>query len=209
VLLPTEEIFQEGEGTAVKYEYDVRRAGQLIEQLGYVKSADGVYRDASGQPLSVEVQATDEAQNTKPMFAVADAWKRAGIDGQSFVIPIQRQNDRQFRASFSGFNLQGSGSGVARIKELTSSQARIAENNYTGRNYPRYMNLEFDGMVERLFSSIPHQDRVRALQQVIQHMTDQVVMVPLYYAVMPTLLSNRMLNTGFDPTWNAHQWDVK
>src|SRR5439155_21228948 len=209
ILLSNEEIFQEGEATAVKYEYDPRRAADLIEQLGYAKGPDGVYRDAAGQLLSVEVQATDEAQNTKPMFAVADAWKRIGIDGQAVVIPIQRQNDRQYRATFSGFNLQGSGSGVARIKELTSSQARLPENNYTGRNYPRYANPEFDAIVDRLFSSIPHQDRVRALQQVIQHMTDQVVMVPLYYAPMPTLLSNRLVSVGFDPTWNAHEWDIK
>jgi len=209
ILLSNEENFQEGEQAAVKYEYDPRRAAELIEQMGYAKGADGVYRDPAGQLLSVEVQATDEAQNTKPMFAVADAWKRLGIDGQAAVIPIQRQNDRQYRASFPGFNLQGSTSGVARIKELTSSQARLPENNYTGRNYPRYANPESDGMVDRLFSSIPHQDRVRGLQQVIQHMTDQVVMVPLYYAPMPTMLSNRIVNAGFDPTWNAHEWDVK
>ena len=138
------------------------RIAKLIEQLGYTKAGDGVFRDGSGQPLSVEVQATDEAQNTKPMFAVADAWKRAGIDGQSFVIPIQRQNDRQFRASFSGFNLQGSGSGVARIKELTSSQARIAENNYTGRNYPRYMSPEFDALLDAYFRTLPVAERTHS-----------------------------------------------
>ena len=34
-------------------------------------------------------------------------------------------------------------------------------------------------------------------------------MVPLYYAPMPTLLSNRLVSVGFDPTWNAHEWDIK
>ena len=33
ILLSNEEIFQEGEATAVKYEYDPRRAADLIEQL--------------------------------------------------------------------------------------------------------------------------------------------------------------------------------
>ena len=103
---------------------------------------------------------------------------------------------------------QAAGTSAQQDTALASSQARLAENNYTGRNYPRYMNPEFDGMVDRLFSSIAHQDRVRALQQVIQHMTDQVVMVPLYFAPMPTMLSNRMVNAGFDPTWNAQEWDV-
>ncbi len=209
ILLTNEALFQDGEAAAVRYDYDPRRAADLIEQIGYAKGADGVYRDSRGEVLSVEVQATDEAQNTKPMFAVADAWKRVGVAGEAAVIPIQRQNDRQYRATFPGFNLQGSTSGVKRIKELTSSQARLPENNYTGRNYPRYLNPEFDAMVDRLFASIPHTDRVQSLQRVIQHMTDQVVMVPLYYAVMPTLISNRVINAGFDPTWNAHEWDVR
>jgi hypothetical protein len=40
-------------------------------------------------------------------------------------------------------------------------------------------------------------------------MTDQLNMMTLYYATASTMISNRMLNAGRDPTWNAPQWDVR
>jgi hypothetical protein len=40
-------------------------------------------------------------------------------------------------------------------------------------------------------------------------MTDQVVMYSLYYSVAPTMISNRLLNAGFYPSWNSYEWDVK
>lgn len=209
ILFPGEPYFPDGEATAVRYDYDPRRATEMIEQLGYGKGPDGAFRDSRGERLWVEINATDEAQNTKPMFAVTDYWKRVGLAAESLVIPIQLQDDRRYRATFSGFNLQGSGSGVRRLKELTGPQARLPENNFTGRNYPRYINPEFDALIERVVTTIPRQERVQALQQAVQHMTDQIVMVPLYYAPMSSMISNRVANAGFDPTWNAHEWDVK
>ncbi|MEA2641887.1 MAG: peptide/nickel transport system substrate-binding protein [Chloroflexota bacterium] len=209
VLLPTEPLFDQGEATAVKYEYDPRRATTMIEQLGYTRGADGLFRDSRNELLSVEIQATGEAQNTKPSFAIANYWKQIGVDAQVAVVPIQLQNDRKYRAEFPGLNLQGSTSGIPKIGELTSTQSRLPENNYNGRNYPRYMNQEFDGLVATLFASVPLQERGLALQRAIQWMTDQVVMYSLYYAPEATMISNRMVNAGFNPTWNASEWDLK
>ena len=180
----------------------------MIQQLGYVRGTDGMFRDAAGELLTVQIQATNEAQNTKPSLTIADYWKRIGVAAEVEVVPIQLQNDRRYRATFPGLNLQGSSSGIQRIGELQSAQARTSENNFTGRNYPRYMNPDFDVMVKSLFATIPVAPRTQALQGVIQHMTDQVVMYSLFYAVTPSMISNRMANVGFYPSWNTHEWDV-
>ena len=100
--------------------------------------ADGFFRDAGGQKLSVEINATSEDQNTKPMFAVADYWQRIGVGVETVVIPIQRQRDAEYRATFPAFNLSGGASGVAAIKGQHGSQARLPETRYTGNNYSRY-----------------------------------------------------------------------
>ena len=209
VLLPSEPLFSAGEAAAVTYPYDPGRATDMIQQLGYTKGPDGMFRDGAGQPLTIQIQATDGAQNTKPSFAVADYWKQVGVAADVDVVPIQLQNDKKYRAAFPGVSLQGSSSGVQRIGELRSSEARLAENNYNGRNYPRYMNPEFDGLVNTLFATIPVPDRAQALQQAIHWMTDQVVMYSLYYSVAPTMISNRVQNVGFYPSWNTYEWDVK
>ena len=50
----------------VKYAYDPRRASQMIEELGYRKSADGMYVDNAGQLLSIQIMSTQDDSNAKP-----------------------------------------------------------------------------------------------------------------------------------------------
>lgn len=51
---PDQPEFAQVEKSVVKYEYDPRRAAQMIEEIGYAKGADGVYR-RSGEKLTVEI----------------------------------------------------------------------------------------------------------------------------------------------------------
>ena len=208
IILPDEPELAEVDSALVKYDYDPRRAATMIEGLGYAKGPDGMYRDAAGVPLRVEISATQEDQNTKPMFSVADYWQRGGVGVDTVVIPIQRQRDREYRATFPGFTLQGGGSGVLAIKASHGSQARLPENNYTGSNYSRYQNPEFDALIDRFLTTIPHQQRMEALRGVVAHMTDQLSMMNIYYAMSSTMLSNRLVAGRF-PSWNIHEVDIK
>jgi len=208
VILPTEAELAEVDASLVKYQYDPRRAVALIEGLGYAKGADGLFRGSDGQPLTLEISSTDEDQNTKPMFAVADYWKRVGIAAEPVVIPIQRQQDREYRATFPAFTLQGGNSGMASLKYNHSTQARLPQNNFTGNNYSRYMNPEFDNLLDTYFATVPHQPRMETLRQVVHHMTDQLNQIDLYYAPRSVMVGNHMLNVDQLP-WNANQWDVK
>lgn len=209
VILPNEPELKEVEPALVKYDYDPRRAIQIIEGLGHTRDAEGAFRDAAGRRLSVEISATAEDQNTKPMFAVASYWQRIGLGVETVSIPIQRQRDREYRATFPGFTLQGGASGVVAVKNSHGTQARLPENNYTGSNYSRYINPEFDALIDRFLATIPQGERMDALRAVVHHMTDQVTMMNLYYATSSTMAKLRMVNVGPDPTWNAHEWDVK
>ena len=58
VISPDLREYPAVEGAAMKYEYDLRRAAQMIEALGYSKGGDGMYADASGRKLQVEIRST-------------------------------------------------------------------------------------------------------------------------------------------------------
>src|SRR5438309_5850391 len=57
-LGPEQSVYRDVEPSIVKYDYDPRKAAQLIEELGFAKGADGGYRDASGARLTVPLHTT-------------------------------------------------------------------------------------------------------------------------------------------------------
>src|SRR5206468_4378487 len=57
-VAPSDPDYADTAGGSVRYPYDPRQTAQLIESLGYTKGPDGVYVDAGGQKLAVEVRST-------------------------------------------------------------------------------------------------------------------------------------------------------
>jgi len=207
--------YKDVEGSAVRYEYDPARATQAIEALGYTKGSDGFFRDAAGQRLSVELRTTaDNDIHRATMLPIADGWQRIGVGVEPNIIPVQRQRDREYRANSPAFELLQQGDDVPSLATHHSREIPLPENDYTGRSKSRYRNAEFDALIERLFVTIPRPERTQVLGQIVHHISDQVIMMGLYYLASPTLMHNRLVNVdaGGDratQAWNAQEWDIK
>ena len=78
---PTDPDFKAIEPRIVEYSYDVRAAAELLQGLGYVRGADGTFRDGSGQPLTIEVRGAD-----RTTLAVADYWNE-GVERWTYLRP--------------------------------------------------------------------------------------------------------------------------
>ena len=96
-----------------------------------------------------------------------------------------------------------------------SSEARVAERNFTGGNNGRYMNPELDAVIDRYTVTIPHAERVQLMGQIVHILTDQLPVLPLFFDATPSLVSNRL--KGVTPlsgdengrqAWNAQDWDL-
>jgi peptide/nickel transport system substrate-binding protein len=197
----------------VKYAFDPRRSAQLIEELGYQRAQDGFYRDGSGQRIVLEARTNsgDDAKE-KMLFSSADYWKRVGLDVEVVIVPRQQADDRQYRATFPGFDLVRQPFELERLK---GSESPLPENNFRGKNRTRYMNAEYDALTDRYYATIPVRERNAILGQLVHHITDNVLAIGLVYGPEPTLIGNRLVNVsapgaiGSDETWNAHEWDVR
>jgi hypothetical protein len=62
--------------------------------------------------------------------------------------------------------------------------------------------------VERYYVTIPRAERVQVLGQLLNHLTDNVVLLSFFYETAPVLVSNRMRNVTPEPSWNPYEWDV-
>jgi len=216
---PSEPEYRAIEGRIVRYDYDPRRAAQLIEGLGYRRSGDGFYRDprdATGQRLTVELRTLASFDTSvKTIFPIADYWRRVGVEVEALVVPEQRAADREYRAARPGFDLPSVPRDVSR---LHSREIALPVNSFRGANRARYGNAEFDDLIDRYHVTIPWPERMEILGDIVHHMNDRVVAMGLFFNVTPSLVGNRLVNVkagsgnvaGADgiQIWNAHEWDV-
>lgn len=208
VISPSEREYRDLQPYVVSYGYDPRAAAQLIEGLGYTRGADGSYRDAGGQRLTVEIRtgAGDELQE-KLVLTIADYWQRAGVGGEAVIFPRQRSDDLEYRQTRPAFEMVRQPSEVHRYH---SSGTPLPENNYRGQNRTRYRNAELDALIDRYFVTIPWQDRMQVLGQLVRHLSGELIAMGILYDAQPMLIANRLHNvSAAAQSANAHEWDLE
>ncbi len=208
---PNEPEFRETEAQVVRYEYDPRRAGQLLEEIGYARTNDGGWQDPQGRRLTMEVRTTSSpAIHTKTFFPMIDYWTRLGIPIDPVVIPVQRLSDLEYRTTHPTFEVVRYPNGAANIWRLHSNQTPLPENKFTGHNRSRYMNPEWDALIDRYLATIPWRERMEVFGQIVHELSDQLYNMGLFYDTKTVLVSNRVIGVTADSTpWNAHRWDVR
>jgi peptide/nickel transport system substrate-binding protein len=201
------------QSSIVRWPYDPRRAMRTIEAQGFQRAADGLFRDAANQTLSIEIRTTTNEANQKAAFAVADAFQRVGIAADAVVIPVQRLQDNEYRANYPGLELVNQPDGASGLQNLLdSSAAPLPERNYRAPNKSRnrggYVNPQYDALMDRYLTTVPVQERMQVLGQIIHHQTDLQLVMGLYYSADAIMMAKRLQNVPAASGWNAHQWDV-
>lgn len=215
VITPSNPDFDVVERQVVKYEYDPRRATAMLETLGFLRGADNLLADSAGRPLAVELRTTTQDLAQKTTFAVANGWEALGMRATTLVPAAAQNTDREFTSSYPGFRLAegGSSAEVTQIRNLVSSQAPLASNDFRGNNTPRYMNREYDALVERMNGTIPKAERLAVVGQIARHISENLPVIGLYYSGTVTVFDTQLVNVSGgsrgNSTWNAWEWDRK
>jgi peptide/nickel transport system substrate-binding protein len=193
------------------YEYDSRKAEQMIAGLGYVRAADGVFVNAAGQRLAIEMRTTTEA---KALFSVADYWKRVGVAVEADFTPPQ-MSDPEFQATYPGFKVNRHTADETWLVNFTSSNAPTRENRWTGNNNSGYRSEEYDALYDRYTKTIPMAERIELIGELAYRLANEAVGMGLYYDSLVAFVGNRVgtftvpQSYGTPFTWSAHLWDVR
>ncbi len=197
------------DGNIVRYDYNLRAATQLIEELGYTKGPDGNVRDPTGAKLSVQIMThSQNALHVPAALSVAGYWQRLGVDVQMDVASPASAQDRKWRALYPGFSVLSKG--VLQPDGLFNSGAIPTEDhNFVGSNVARYGSPDLDDLIQRYITTIPFPDRMKVLGEMVHLQTDRVTMLPLFFQGQGIVLgSARLENVLPQQVWNAHQWKL-
>lgn len=212
IVSPSEPQYEGVAASLVRYDFDPRKAGELLAGMGLRRGADGLLRDGSDQRIILEVRTTRDDLRERLIHPVGDYWRPLGIGMEPVIIATQAANDRAYRATFPAFELTRQ---PGELRRYHGSGIPTPENNFRGSNRVRYANRDFDALLDRYFTTIPVAERTEILGRIVHHMTDQLLTMGIFYTVEPSLVSARVANvtgrkveSGRLP-WNIHEWTVQ
>ena len=122
----------------------------------------------------------------------------------------QRIIDREYVATFPSFRMMRQPDRGTQLSRVHSSLTPLPTNGFVGSNYARYINPEFDSMIDRYLSTIPWPERMAIYRQAMRHISEQLNLMGLFYDPDFAAASNRLQNLGVNDTevWNVHLWEV-
>jgi ABC-type transport system substrate-binding protein len=212
-MSPGQPAYRDIESRLPRYEYDPRLAAQMVAELGYGRGADGMYRDAAGRRLEVELRAGGPGGPVAD--AISDSWQRVGVTATRVATRAQQAQDFQYMATFPAFKVGQTANDTLAFLSLHSSRVRLASNGFRAPsppNYSRYVNPELDALIERHQTTVPMAERIQVIGEIVHHVADKAVVFGIYYPPAPVAVGERLVNfspAGRTIIWNAHEWDIK
>jgi ABC-type transport system substrate-binding protein len=99
---------------------------------------------------------------------------------------------------------------ATQISRVHSTLTPLPTNAFVGSNYSRYINPEFDSLIDRYLSTIPWNERMVIFRQAMRHISEHLNLMGLFYDPDFAAASNRLQNLGINDTevWNVHLWEL-
>jgi len=210
---PTDRSYQAIEGSIVRYPYDPARSRQLLDELGYAKGADGSFA-RGGATLAFETRAYAQTDiQPKTLAAVADDWQQLGVAVEQVIVPNHLVSDEQYRHTRPALEVLTVGSTI-NFTAFHTSRIPLPTNNFFGSNRSRYSSPDLDRLIDQYLVTVPLDERAQVLGQIVHHMTDQLVVMGMFYTTTHALISNRMTGVASrgsvsTESGNAHEWDLR
>jgi len=198
----------------MRYPYDPNRANQLLADLGWARGADGLLQDRGGQRFAMETRVIQRAQ---PMgVALADQFKRGGLDVPFSVIADNAENRGMQRATSQGVYLQSDPNTEEVAVQFTTAEIRGEQNNWSALNQSGYSNPAVDDLYSQLARELDPAKHESLYADFLKFAADDVLFLPIFYSSGFGITAFRRGIRGPGPvaplepvtSWNIQQWDL-
>ncbi|MBM2809449.1 MAG: hypothetical protein HW416_208 [Chloroflexi bacterium] len=199
---------------AIRYDYDPRRALELLRSVGWQRSDGGPLVNANGQQVSISTWTTPGEQNVQEQAIVSDYWKALGINVIQTIIPQAQQRDRELRTAYPAFDQTSVPLAGATSLYRVHSAHCAREPQWNGNNRGCYENPAMDRIVDGLALAINPDEERRLFRDLIRFYAEELPVLPLYFNVEVTVFRDGItgLKGNSKPrtshTWNIQEWDV-
>ena len=199
------------------YPYDLEKAATLLDEAGWIDTDGDDIRDngqaGGNQPLQLVFQTSSNALRQQTQEIIRDSLRQVGVDIEIEVIDATLFSQAGPAENF-----------YADLQELaTSTPNPDSENNmgrwlcsaipkpdndWTGRNYERFCDPEYDDLYDESTRQIDPIEREKIFAVMNWMIIRDVVTIPLVHRAGVSAVRNNI--TGVDLTpWDSEFWNIQ
>ncbi|MGK7932859.1 MAG: peptide ABC transporter substrate-binding protein [Microcystaceae cyanobacterium] len=202
------------------YEVNLTKANQLLEQAGWTDSNNNGTRDKDGVEMEIVFQTSINPVRQKTQEIVKQGLQSIGVgvelksvDATIFFSSDPSNDDtiEKFYADLQMFTTGNTSPDPSTyLKGYTCNTVPQKANNWSGNNYSRYCNPEYDQLWQQFSMELDSQKRQDLAIQMNDLLVKDFIVIPLVHRAEVVGISNQLQGFALTPwdrnTWNIAQW---
>jgi peptide/nickel transport system substrate-binding protein len=203
----------------LKWEFNVDKANQLLEQAGWKRGADGI-RAKDGKKLKMVYQTSTNAVRQKTQAIVKQAAAKAGIEMElkSVVASVFFSSDPANWDTYAHFatDIQMYTTTMTQpdpqrfMDQFTIAEVSSKDNKWQGRNITRWKSEEYDRMFKAAEAEMDVVKRAALFIKMNDLVIQNGVVIPVTWRPRVAVVANKLRNaeqSGWDSDfWNLANW---
>jgi peptide/nickel transport system substrate-binding protein len=201
-----------------KWEFNVDKASQLLEQAGWKRASDGI-RAKDGRQLKLLFQTSINAPRQKTQAIVKQACRKAGIDVElksvtpSVYFSSDLANPDTYAKFYSDVQMYNVGMNQpdpgAFMRSFLSWEIASKENKWQGRNITRWRSEAYDGAFRAAEGELDPVKRAALFIAMNDMVVEDRVVIPVVHRPVVAAMSHKLRASlsGWDNAfWNLKDW---
>jgi peptide/nickel transport system substrate-binding protein len=198
-----------------KWEFNVDKANQVLEQAGWKKGADGI-RAKDGKKLKIVYQTSINAPRQKTQAIVKQAAAKAGIEIEikSVTASVYFSSDPANPDTYPHFYTDIQMYTVTQtvpdpqtfMLQFTPWEVAAKENKWQGRNITRWQNEEYGKLFKATESEMDPVKRAALFIQMNDLVIKNVVAIPVAWRPRVAAINNKLRAT--QSGWDSDFWHL-
>jgi peptide/nickel transport system substrate-binding protein len=200
------------------WEFSIEKASKILDDAGWKPGADGI-REKDGRKLKLLYQTSINGPRQKTQAIVKQACQKAGIDVElkSVVASVFFSSDvgnpdtySKFYADMEMFQIPMSQPDPAQhMRRYISGEVTTKENKWQGRNFPRWVNKEYDATIEAAEGEMDPIKRAALYVKANDLLIQDTVFIPVQHRLKVEAAANNLqcvVSGWANETDNLHDW---
>lgn len=198
-------------------EFNLEKAGKLLDESGWKDTNGNGIRDKNGVEMKVLFQTTINPLRQKTQAIIKQSWQSLGIevelktiDASIFFSSDPSNNDtvEKFYADAQMFTTGNNNPDpTPYFKVYTCDNIPQKSNNWSGDNYSRYCNPEYDQLLQTVMTELDAQKRAMIFKQLNDLLISQITVIPIIHRADVVGIANNLQGVNLTP-WDSRTWNI-